>query len=39
MLKGLVEKRDWEGLEKFAFSKKSPIGYLVGSQRITLHTY
>ncbi|KAG2182766.1 hypothetical protein INT44_005746 [Umbelopsis vinacea] len=26
-LQGLVETRDWEELEKFAKSKKSPIGY------------
>lgn len=28
-LKALAEKGDWEELEKFAKSKKSPIGYLV----------
>jgi len=28
-LKALAEKEDWEELEKFAKSKKSPIGYLV----------
>lgn len=26
-MKALVEIRDWEGLETFAKSKKSPIGY------------
>jgi hypothetical protein len=26
-LKALVNVRDWEGLEAFAKSKKSPIGY------------
>ncbi|ORX75377.1 hypothetical protein K493DRAFT_247355 [Basidiobolus meristosporus CBS 931.73] len=29
-LRALVEIRDWEELEKFAKSKKSPIGYLPG---------
>lgn len=28
-LRALVEIRDWENLEKFAKSKKSPIGYEV----------
>ncbi|XP_056156959.1 vacuolar protein sorting-associated protein 16 homolog isoform X2 [Lampris incognitus] len=28
-LRSLAEKEDWEELEKFAKSKKSPIGYLV----------
>ena len=28
-LKSLADKEDWEELEKFAKSKKSPIGYLV----------
>ena len=28
-LRALVEVRDWENLEKFAKSKKSPIGYEV----------
>jgi hypothetical protein len=28
-LRALVEMRDWEELEQFARSKKSPIGYLV----------
>lgn len=32
-LKSLAEKEDWEELEKFSKTKKSPIGYLV---RITL---
>lgn len=26
-LKALIDVRDWEGLEAFAKSKKSPIGY------------
>jgi hypothetical protein len=26
-LKALVEMKDWEGLDAFAKSKKSPIGY------------
>lgn len=26
-MKSLIEVRDWEGLETFAKSKKSPIGY------------
>jgi hypothetical protein len=29
-MKALVENRDWDGLEIFAKSKKSPIGYEVG---------
>lgn len=28
-LTALAEKDDWEEMEKFAKSKKSPIGYLV----------
>lgn len=28
-LKSLAEKEQWEELEKFSKSKKSPIGYLV----------
>lgn len=28
-LKSLAEKEEWEELEKFSKSKKSPIGYLV----------
>lgn len=28
-LTALAEKEDWEEIEKFAKSKKSPIGYLV----------
>ncbi|KAI9491794.1 Vps16, C-terminal region-domain-containing protein [Zychaea mexicana] len=30
-LRALVEVRDWENLEKFAKSKKSPIGYEIGA--------
>jgi Vps16, C-terminal region len=33
-LQGLVETRDWEELEKFAKSKKSPIGYEVCEKQI-----
>lgn len=32
-LKSLAEKEEWEELEKFSKSKKSPIGYLVGKSR------
>lgn len=28
-LRSLAEKEEWEELEKFSKSKKSPIGYLV----------
>lgn len=35
MLKALVKQRDWESLEKFANSKKSPIGYQVYSKLLT----
>jgi indole-3-glycerol phosphate synthase len=33
-LQGLVEIRDWEELEKFAKSKKSPIGYEVREMQV-----
>ena len=44
-MKALAEKEDWEELEKFAKSKKSPIGYLVGilyrvifSSKVSIHS-
>lgn len=35
-LKSLAEKEEWEELEKFSKTKKSPIGYLVRTKRFML---
>ena len=36
-VRALAESRDWIELEKFAKSKKSPIGYEVGIPALSSH--